>query len=75
MRENPSQPPNESTELVVKCATCPRCGAVPPYIWPSMYQALCPNDDCDVLFWVPWDTAEENLTDMHVVNWDEDPEL
>ena len=75
MRENPSHEYQPEPEPQVKCPTCPKCGAVPPYIWPSMYQALCPNDDCDVFMWVPWDTAAENLADAHVLSWDDDPTL
>lgn len=29
-----------------------------------LQQAMCPNDDCPVFFWVPWDTAAANLADM-----------
>lgn len=49
----------------VKCPNCPMCGAEPPYIFPTMHQAMCPNEACNVFMWVPWDTAAANLGDMH----------
>lgn len=55
------------TSHVVKCPLCPLCGSAPPFIFDSMYQAWCPNESCEVLFWVPWDTAAENLADRHEI--------
>lgn len=52
---------------VVKCPLCPLCGSEPPFISASMHQAWCPNESCEVLCWVPWDTAAENLADRHEV--------
>jgi hypothetical protein len=37
----------------------------PPWIFESMAQAFCINEECDVLCWTPWDTAAKNLLDMH----------
>lgn len=53
----------------IKCPTCPLCGSTPPWIWPGLHQCVCPNEDCDVFMWVPWDTLEENLMDAHRVEW------
>lgn len=61
---------------IIKCPFCPKCGAEPPFIFDSFAQAFCPNEDCDVLMWTPWDTAAENLADMHVaefVETDQEP--
>lgn len=52
---------------VVLCPVCPMCGTAPPFIYGTLHQAWCPNEDCEVLFWVPWDTAAQNLADMHQV--------
>lgn len=41
------------------------CGTPPPFIHDWLAQAFCPNEDCDVLMWTPWDTAKQNLDDMH----------
>lgn len=49
----------------IKCPYCPWCGSPPPFIADQMYQAFCPNEDCEVLMWVPWDTAKQNLEDAH----------
>jgi hypothetical protein len=54
-----------SDELRVKCPFCPKCGSEPPWIFPTMAQAFCINEECDVLCWTPWDTAAANLADMH----------
>lgn len=57
----------ENPAVEILCPTCPLCGSTPPWIVPSMAQALCPSDDCDVLMWSPWDTKEANLHDMQPV--------
>jgi len=49
---------------VIKCPFCPVCGTPPDFIWPSLHQCWCPNEDCRVFMWVPWDTAAENLADQ-----------
>ena len=41
------------------------CGTAPDFIYEGLAQAFCPNDDCNVLCWTPWDTAKQNLDDMH----------
>lgn len=56
---------NLPTTSPVKCPCCPMCGSEPPWIFPSMAQAFCINEDCNVLAWSPWDTAKQNLDDMH----------
>jgi hypothetical protein len=55
----------ETPSVEILCPTCPLCGSEPPWIVPSMAQAFCPSDECDVLCWSPWDTKEANLHDMH----------
>jgi hypothetical protein len=51
-------------ENEIRCPTCPMCGAEPPYIIPALAQAICPNEDCPVVLWVPWQTKEANLADV-----------
>lgn len=63
--DDPSQKPATDLNPTIKCPFCPVCGAEPPFIFDSMYQAFCPNEDCEVLMWVPWETAKANLDDMH----------
>jgi hypothetical protein len=58
----------------VKCPFCPKCGTAPPWIFDSMAQAFCINEECDVLCWTPWDTAAQNLADMHEAIWHESEE-
>lgn len=57
--------------LQIKCPFCPWCGTPPKFLSPSMHQTWCPNEDCEVLMWVPWDTAKQNLEDSHVVEFTE----
>jgi hypothetical protein len=52
----------------VKCPFCPMCGTPPPFIFDSLAQAWCPNEDCKVFMWTPWDTAAQNLADMHEID-------
>lgn len=55
----------ENSAKSIKCPNCPKCGSEPPWIFPTMAQAFCISESCDVLCWTPWDTAAENLADMH----------
>lgn len=53
----------------IKCPFCPVCGTPPTFIALGLSQAWCPNDDCEVLLWVPWDTAKQNLEDSHLAEF------
>lgn len=57
----------------VKCPRCPVCSSEPPFIYPTFAQAFCPNEDCDVLCWIPWDTLEQNLMDARPAIMTETP--
>lgn len=48
----------------VLCPRCPLCGAEPPYIIPTLAQAICPSDDCPVILWEPWASKDANLASM-----------
>lgn len=58
-----------SDELRVLCPTCPLCGSVPPFIYPSFAQAFCTNEDCDVILWEPWVSLAQNLMNANTVKW------
>lgn len=53
----------------IKCPYCPVCGTPPEFIWESLAQCWCPNEDCEVFMWEPWKTAKENLDDVGEVKW------
>lgn len=57
----------ETPSVEILCPRCPMCDSEPPYIFPSMAQAICPADECPVFMWSPWDTKEANLHDMHEI--------
>lgn len=54
-------------EPQIKCPFCPVCGTPPDFIFPGLHQCWCPNEDCRVFMWVPWDTAAANLADQHEI--------
>lgn len=52
-------------DLGIRCPVCPMCGAFPTFAWVELVPWFCPNDDCNVLAWDPYSTAQENLQDAH----------
>lgn len=52
----------------LKCPFCPVCGTPPESISPQMQQVFCANEECNVLMWVPWETAAKNLMDSGYIS-------
>ena len=52
----------------VLCPFCPVCGTPPPFIFDWLDQAFCPNEDCEVFAWCPFETAAKNLSDTSEID-------
>ena len=52
----------------VQTPRCPHCGQLPEMILADGHQAFCGTDDCRVLTWDPFLTAEENTANSTTVD-------